>query len=265
MSYSRDHGSIKELFKSSYTAGLLMITLSALTPFFVVFILLWITLSGGYTELMQWPDLVIFVSIPVCVFWLLGRKSKWDWEPLEGRFIVLLGVIAGMGWGYYALEKDCSEKDFLYCGYLINQNKNCIVIVKKQGSRYYIDDLLTEKPNSNGQSIVSHALIDHEAIESHEFDVNRFGCIAFKHVRFQKENGISSLNSADEPMPTCTVYLTSKVEELKEYTLSDRGKAAIRAHLQGDCPDAIAQMRNYYDQQPNIKRGGLISDILPNL
>jgi hypothetical protein len=60
--------------------------MGAFMSFFVVYVGLWATtLSEGFTELLEWPDMLIFVAIPAFVFWLLGRNPKWNWE-FAGRF-----------------------------------------------------------------------------------------------------------------------------------------------------------------------------------
>jgi hypothetical protein len=216
------------------------ITLGAFVSFFVVFVGLFATLSEGYTELLEWPNMLIFVAVPAFVFWLFGRKSKWSWE-VDGRFPLLIGVAAGMTWAYCILERDYGEKELLYCGYISPIEKSCVVHVRKQGNYYYIRSV-AYLPDM-GEKPVEHFVYDQEGIDSHEFKFDSFGCILFDHVRFNEDSPLSS--STDESWPDYTVYLVTKVEELKNDPISDEDVAIMRAHLRSDAPLPVINRRAY--------------------
>ena len=244
--------------ETSVTELFVGITMGAFMSFFVVYVVLWAaTLSEGFTELLEWPDMLIFVAIPVFVFWLLGRNSKWNWE-FAGRFPLLIGVTVGMAWGYYDLERNYSEKELLYCGYISPLEKSCVVHVSKQESEYYIRSV-TYLPD-NGEKPVEHFVCDPVAIESHEFKFDSFGCILFNHVQFDEWSEQSL--STDGTWPDYTVYLVSKVEELKNDPISDEGVAIMRAHVRSDAPLPVIKRRAYMKS----KYGGSVSgDVLGKL
>lgn len=216
------------------------ITWGAFVSFFVVFVGLWAIMSEGYTELLEWPNMFIFIAVPAFVFWLFGRKSKWNWE-VDGRFPLLIGITAGMAWAYYVLERDYSKKELLYCGYISPIEKSCVVHVRKQENYYYIRSV-TYLPDK-GEKPVELIVYDQEVIDSHEFKFDSFGCISFDHVRFDKDSSLPS--STDESWPDYTVYLVTKVEELENNPISDEGVAIMRAHLRSDAPLSVIKRRAY--------------------
>lgn len=246
--------------ETSATELFVGITMGAFVSFFVVFVCLWATLSEGYTELLQWPDMLIFIAIPAFVFWLFGRKSKWNWD-FGGRFPLLIGVTAGMAWGYYVLETDYSDKDLFYCGYISRIEKNCVVQIRKQESVYYIRSVIYLPDNS--ERAVENFVYDQEVIKSHEFKFDSFGGILFKHVRF--DEGSELLSSSDGFKPDFTVYLVSKVEELKNDLISDEGIVLMRAHLKGDTPLPVINLRAYINSRfDGSAKSGNVLDTFKN-
>lgn len=228
--------------ETSVTELFFGIAMGAFVPSFVVFVCLLATLSEGYTWLQQWPDMLIFVAIPAFVFWLFGRKSKWNWD-FEGRFPLLIGVTAGMAWGYFVLEADYSDKDLFYCGYISRIEKNCVVQIRKQDRDYYIRSV-TYLPD-NSEKPVEHFVCDLVGIESHEFKFDSFGCILFDQVQFDERSEPSL--TTDGTWPDYTVYLVTKVSELKKDPISDEGVAIMRAHVRSDAPLPVIKRRAYME------------------
>lgn len=235
---SRPEASATELFFT--------VTMGAFVSFFVVFVCLWATLCEGYTELLQWPDMLIFVAVPTFVFWLFGRKSKWNWE-FDGRCPLLIGVTAGMAWGYYVLEADYSEKELLYCGYISEVDQNCIALVKKRQRRYSIDYLYTKSLHDNEELYVAHEIYECEPLDASDFNFKHRDYIKFGDVLIDKKSELLTPDSQNEDPSGITVFLVSKIERFKDDTISDKVKATIRAHLRGDCPDAIVRRREYIE------------------